>query len=288
MTDQQYAPPPPGYHYGPPPQKKGLGVAAMVVGIVAISISWIPLLGLLSFILGPVAVVLGIIAFLKRWGRGQAITGIITGALGTVIVFIGFMMFGYLVDDFDRAMSEARDGAQDSEEERDEEVDADDAASAEDSSGESPEPAPQPEEGSGDDVTPMGEPVPVTDWWSGTEVGTITVDSITADFQCPQGGDVWEPESGAFIALDMTVEASSDAEESIYIEGYDFYVLDSDNQVTDSGLDSPATYDCVPDADLLDDARPGTISSGYVLLDVNVGSGTVVYEGGDEEIRWEF
>lgn len=225
MTDQQYAPPPPppGYHYGPPPQKKGLGIAAMVVGIVAISISWIPLLGLLSFILGPVAVVLGIIAFLKRWGRGQAITGIITGALGTVIVFIGFMTFGYLVDDFDRAMGEAEQGSEeDSETESREDIEAEaedaaeeageDATDAEDIQEEA---SPEDDEAAADDAGEWTEVVSVSGVGDQrTEVFTIEGDArITYEFNASGEDADW-----AMATVYLVPEGESLAEEGGFPE----------------------------------------------------------------------
>ncbi len=64
---------------------KGLGIAGMVVGIVALTFCWIPFFGLIC---GIVAVVLSIIYLVKK-GTTKAfpIVGIITGALGLIISF---------------------------------------------------------------------------------------------------------------------------------------------------------------------------------------------------------
>lgn len=67
-------------------RKNGLGVAALVVGIVAAAFSIIPLVGMVAFFLGPVAILLGIIAFfLKNRKKGMAITGFILGVVGMIV-----------------------------------------------------------------------------------------------------------------------------------------------------------------------------------------------------------
>ena len=85
---QQYQQPH-GQGYGPSPQQasNGLGVAALVVGILALLAFWVPFLGV---ILGIVALVLGIIGR-KRAKSGEAsnggmaLAGIITGIVGAVL-----------------------------------------------------------------------------------------------------------------------------------------------------------------------------------------------------------
>lgn len=67
-------------------RKNGLGVASLVVGIVAAAFSLIPLVGMVAFFLGPVAIILGLIAvFLKNRRKGTAIAGIILGVVGLVV-----------------------------------------------------------------------------------------------------------------------------------------------------------------------------------------------------------
>ena len=78
----------------------GIAIAAMVIGIIAILISWIPVLGALA---GILALVLGFVGrgrFKKSpavGGNGPAITGIVTGILATLIsiaVTIALVVFG--------------------------------------------------------------------------------------------------------------------------------------------------------------------------------------------------
>lgn len=107
----QQPPPPPGYGqsvpessqqpqgygqpaYGQPggpdgPQKNGLGIASLVLGILALLTG----LFLIGGLFGLIAIVLGIIALgrVKRGeanNRGMAIAGIITGALGVLLTIL--------------------------------------------------------------------------------------------------------------------------------------------------------------------------------------------------------
>jgi hypothetical protein len=66
--------------------KNGLGVAALVVGIIAAVFSMIPLIGMIAFFLGPVAIILGVIAFfLKNRKKGMAIAGVILGVVSLIV-----------------------------------------------------------------------------------------------------------------------------------------------------------------------------------------------------------
>jgi len=92
MADPTYAPTP---AYQPPPapsaptQSNGLGVAALVLGIISVVLSFIPLIGLAAFPLGGLAVLLGVIGlFLKGRKRGMAITGVILGIVSIVVAAI--------------------------------------------------------------------------------------------------------------------------------------------------------------------------------------------------------
>lgn len=75
--------------YQQPPVATGLTKAAMIIGIVAIALAFIPVVGFISFILGPLALVLGIIGLVKQVPRkGFAITGVITGAAALIVCII--------------------------------------------------------------------------------------------------------------------------------------------------------------------------------------------------------
>jgi len=75
----------------------GLAVAALVTGIIALLISWIPGLNLLGALLAIAAVVTGIIGMRNAarpgvGGKGMALTGLITGVLA-LLVTIAFYTF---------------------------------------------------------------------------------------------------------------------------------------------------------------------------------------------------
>jgi hypothetical protein len=78
----------------------GIAIAAMIIGIIALLISWIPILGVLA---GVLALVLGFVGRSKAkktpavGGNGAAITGIVTGILATLInigITIALFAFG--------------------------------------------------------------------------------------------------------------------------------------------------------------------------------------------------
>ncbi|GAA1128685.1 Ltp family lipoprotein [Citricoccus alkalitolerans] len=75
---------------GPPPKTgNGLGVAALVLGIIAIVIAFIPFIGIGSFLLGALAVILGIVGLRKKGlPKGTSIAGLILGALSLIIAGI--------------------------------------------------------------------------------------------------------------------------------------------------------------------------------------------------------
>lgn len=64
-----------------PPDPGGLALSALVVGIVAFVVGWMPVVGLL---LGIAAVVLAILALVKRQPKGLPLTGLVLGAVALV------------------------------------------------------------------------------------------------------------------------------------------------------------------------------------------------------------
>lgn len=97
-------PQPPAYPAQPQPQKKGMAIAAMVLGIVGVVLAFIPILGLVAFILGGLAIILGIIALIKKRGKGQAITGVITGVAAFIIAGIVTALTGAFLGAVDEGM----------------------------------------------------------------------------------------------------------------------------------------------------------------------------------------
>ena len=66
-------------------RKSGLAIAALVLGIIGICLSFIPIVNNAAFVLGILSTVFGIIVLAKKRSLGKAITGIILGILAIVI-----------------------------------------------------------------------------------------------------------------------------------------------------------------------------------------------------------
>lgn len=89
----EWQPPPPPFHAQP--QSKNLATAAMILGLISVTVGWLcfgPIPGIASIILGAVA-----LSQIKKYpdrvtGTSMAWTGIITGSI-TVLLYIGVMIF---------------------------------------------------------------------------------------------------------------------------------------------------------------------------------------------------
>ncbi|SFS65961.1 DUF4352 domain-containing protein [Saccharopolyspora flava] len=91
MTTPAYTPP-----SAPVQPRNGMGTAALVLGIIALLLAWIPLIGFIGFILGALAIVLGIIGIVRaRKGRATnlAVAAVGTG-LGAVAFVLSTVVFG--------------------------------------------------------------------------------------------------------------------------------------------------------------------------------------------------
>jgi hypothetical protein len=84
---------PPGLPPQPAQQSNGVAIAALVCGIVALVLCWIPVINLLSIALGLVAVILGIVGLRKArdpgvGGNGLAVGGLVTGVVGLLVAVL--------------------------------------------------------------------------------------------------------------------------------------------------------------------------------------------------------
>lgn len=66
-------------------KKSGLATISLIIGIVAVVLSFIPIINNGAFVLGIIAIILGVIPFFKKASRKKAIIGIILGILSVVI-----------------------------------------------------------------------------------------------------------------------------------------------------------------------------------------------------------
>lgn len=68
----------------PKPDRNALGKAAFIIGLIGLVLSFVPIIGFVSWLLAPLAIIFGLIA-LKRPSRSLAIAGIITGAIALFV-----------------------------------------------------------------------------------------------------------------------------------------------------------------------------------------------------------
>lgn len=189
---QQYHPPayPPGYHqnqaHAPQRPSSGLGITSMILGIIAIVLAFIPVVGILSFGLGLAAVILGIFAIIQKRGKGQGIAGLITGVLSLGIAGIVTLLTGVFVSAVDEGLQEAADDLEEEEAEVEEAAAEDDEATEDDV----------------DEVTEEDDE-PADSNWEWVEVATL---SGTGD----ERGEVFTIENDARITYEFTADTSLD------------------------------------------------------------------------------
>lgn len=92
--------------------RNGLGVAALVCGIVGVVIGLIPLLAVPALALGILAIVFGAVG-IRRVGRGEAnnrgmaITGLITGLIALALAIYGFTVVNSAVNSLNDDLNNA-------------------------------------------------------------------------------------------------------------------------------------------------------------------------------------
>jgi hypothetical protein len=93
-----------------PEQRKGMAIAAMVVGIVATVLGLVPLFGLFALAGGIVALVLGLVAASKakkaKQPRGMARAGWILGAVAIALGVIGMAVVNSAINDLERDLDQ--------------------------------------------------------------------------------------------------------------------------------------------------------------------------------------
>jgi hypothetical protein len=97
------APPTQMYVAAPPKKRNGLGIAAMVLGIVSITFSWmvLSLKGMFGYPIITIALAIGGIIFgtVKKRSKGSAIAGLVLGIISITIMFAIYGVGGSLSDE---------------------------------------------------------------------------------------------------------------------------------------------------------------------------------------------
>jgi Domain of unknown function (DUF4190) len=183
---QPYAPVPPPHT---PPQKgAGLAIASMVLGIIALLLSWVPVINNLAAVLAVVGLGLGIPALLRArrgtaGGKGMAIAGLITSAFALVLVIVTQVFYASVLDEVERSLDEELNGAQ---------ADAVAPDLAEPAIEEAPAPTA--------DVVPLGVPAQVGDY-------QVTVDAVQLDGNAAvaAANQFNEAPTGQYVIAQLTV-----------------------------------------------------------------------------------
>lgn len=69
------------------PDHNSLGKAAFIVGVIALTMSFIPFIGFVAWLLAPLAILFGLIA-LRRPPRAMAVAGIVVGAVALLVCIL--------------------------------------------------------------------------------------------------------------------------------------------------------------------------------------------------------
>lgn len=85
------------------PASNGMATGALIMGIIAAVLAWIPLINVLAWILGILAIIFGIIGIVKAGkmnglGKGKAMTGLILGILAIVFFYVSYMLLASAVE----------------------------------------------------------------------------------------------------------------------------------------------------------------------------------------------
>lgn len=90
-----------GAYAGEPADRRkggaGLGIAALLLGLLALAVSWVPVLGVAGIVLGLIAIIVGLVARgrakrINGSGRGSGVAGAMLGLLAVIIG--GLITFG--------------------------------------------------------------------------------------------------------------------------------------------------------------------------------------------------
>jgi hypothetical protein len=188
---QSYGPPTFDAPSGPPPPTQkgsGLAVASMVLGIIALLLSWVPIINNLAAVIAVVGLGLGIPALIRArrrtaGGTGMAITGLVTSVLAIVVVIATQLFFLKVIDEVGRGLDESIS------ESRPAPVAPD--ALTEESPAEQAAAAPQ--------TVPIGVPAQVGDY-------QVSVDSVLLDGNAVVAGanSFNEPPTGQYVIVQLT------------------------------------------------------------------------------------
>lgn len=88
--------------------RNGLGIAALVLGIVALAFSFIPIVNYGSVVMGVVGFVLAIVGLVrvKRGGANNPVVTVIGGLLSVIAVVVSFVVFAAFASAVDEGVQQ--------------------------------------------------------------------------------------------------------------------------------------------------------------------------------------
>lgn len=191
---QPYAPVQPPF----PPARKGAGlaVASMVLGIIALLLSWVPIVNTVAAVLAVVALGLGVPAFLRarrgtHGGGGLAITGLVTALVAVVVVVLTQAFYASVIDEVERSLDEELSGS----------------APVDGGPSELVETAPEEPAAPADEIVPLGVPAQVGDY-------RVSVDAVELDATATvaAANDFNDPPAGQYVLVQLTATYTGDTE----------------------------------------------------------------------------
>jgi hypothetical protein len=189
-----YGMPPAGFpQYGeqPPAPRKGSGlaIAALVLGIIALVLCWVPIVNNFAAVLAVVGLALGIPALVsarrgKRTGRGMALASVILSVVAIVGVLATQALYSSVLDDVSDEINNSIESA-DASAGAEAEVAANDEADA---------------SAAADAVLPLGKSGQLSEY-------TVTVDSVTQDANdvVANENQFNGPPNGQYVLVGLTV-----------------------------------------------------------------------------------
>ena len=96
-----YSPEPAAEHA--PKRGNGFAVTALVLGIIAVVLAFIPVVNIVSFVLAALAIIFGIVGLIssgkRHAGKGMSITGIVLGVVALALAIIMYVLVLQAVDE---------------------------------------------------------------------------------------------------------------------------------------------------------------------------------------------
>ena len=182
---QQY---PPFQPPAPPKKGSGLAIASMVLGIIALLLSWVPIVNNVAAVLAVVGLGLGIPALLRArrgaaGGKGLAITGLVTSIVALVLVIVTQIFYSAVIDEVERSLEEEMGSA------------TTDAVAPE-----LAEPVTEDEPAPTADVVPLGTAARIGDY-------QVTVDAVELDANASvaAANEFNEAPAGQYVVTQLTV-----------------------------------------------------------------------------------